>query len=558
MKKISIFMAAAAMLFAFAGCEPEEQKVTEEPVSKDKISIAPQTKTFTPEGGSQPVMVTSSTDWTVTPAEEYDWISVDPVSGTDGDVVTFNVNPNATGKQLTAKFTFKAGDAEAIFTAISQSSDPVVLKLVSDADMEISHESARITVEVETNLSYRTLVPSVGDADWITFNAALESENGATLYFDVKALEGMDSRETVITISDPDNGCEPVSVNLKQRAMPVITPEKAEYFISLDDTSLEIPVTANVEYEVAVEGDWLTYAGNEGGVEKFTFSTATERREATVTMTEKSPLGEAAPVVATVSVLQREAALVTSAINFSNARIFPEEWNNAQPLQYMEALTIEALVRPDNFEKGGSGTLSTIMGIEGQFLVRVGDAGVPNNQLQIATSAGNYTDAALQLNTGEWYHIAVSYDKNTHKIQVYINGELKMDSYTSFVSTVNFGVARGNETGAWGSVVRVFWIGYAYAPERDFEGLMTELRIWDRALTAEEIQAENHFYTVDPSSEGLVAYWKCNEGQGTTVKDYSASGNDLTGQVGLHQEGSGNNTYTTGDTQINWVEVSLP
>ena len=221
MKKISIFIAAAAMLFAFAGCEPEEQKVTEEPVSKDKISIAPQTKTFTPEGGSQPVMVTSSTDWTVTPAEEYDWISVDPVSGTDGDVVTFNVNPNATGKQLTAEFVFKAGDAEAaIFTAISESSDPVVLKLVSDADMEISHEAERITVQVETNLSYRTLVPSVGDADWITFNAALESENGATLYFDVKALEGMESRETVITISDPDNGCEPVSVNLKQRAMP--------------------------------------------------------------------------------------------------------------------------------------------------------------------------------------------------------------------------------------------------------------------------------------------------------------------------------------------------
>jgi hypothetical protein len=87
---------------------------------------------------------------------------------------------------------------------------------------------------------------------------------------------------------------------------------------------------------------------------------------------------------------------------------------------------------------------------------------------------------------------------------------------------------------------------------------MTELRIWDRALTAEEIQAENHFYTVDPSSEGLVAYWKCNEGEGTTVKDYSSSGNNLTGQTGLHQAGSGNNTYTTGDTQINWVEVSLP
>ena len=119
MKKISIFMAAAAMLFAFAGCEPEEQKVTEEPVSKDKISIAPQTKTFTPEGGSQPVMVTSSTDWTVTPVEEYDWISVDPVSGTDGDVVTFNVNPNATGKQLTAKFGCKQPLIEVPYCRIS-------------------------------------------------------------------------------------------------------------------------------------------------------------------------------------------------------------------------------------------------------------------------------------------------------------------------------------------------------------------------------------------------------------------------------------------------------
>lgn len=45
---------------------------------------------------------------------------------------------------------------------------------------------------------------------------------------------------------------------------------------------------------------------------------------------------------------------------------------------------------------------------------------------------------------------------------------------------------------------------------------------------------------------------------GTTVQDYSSSGNDCTGQYGLYQAGSGNNTYTTGDTIINWVEVALP
>ena len=35
-----------------------------------------------------------------------------------------------------------------------------------------------------------------------------------------------------------------------------------------------------------------------------------------------------------------------------------------------------------------------VMGIEGTFLFRIGDAGVPDNQLQLATSSGNVTDAA--------------------------------------------------------------------------------------------------------------------------------------------------------------------
>ena len=52
-----------------------------------------------------------------------------------------------------------------------------------------------------------------------------------------------------------------------------------------------------------------------------------------------------------------------------------------------------------------------------------------------------------------------------------------------------------------------FYLGRSYANNRDFCGLMSEVRVWNRALSAAEINAENHFYTVDPNSEGLVAYW---------------------------------------------------
>ena len=45
-------------------------------------------------------------------------------------------------------------------------------------------------------------------------------------------------------------------------------------------------------------------------------------------------------------------------------------------------------------------------------------------------------------------------------------------------------------------------------------------------LTADEIRAPYHFYSVDPQSEGLVAYWKFDNGAGCLITDY-ANGYDL-------------------------------
>lgn len=52
---------------------------------------------------------------------------------------------------------------------------------------------------------------------------------------------------------------------------------------------------------------------------------------------------------------------------------------------------------------------------------------------------------------------------------------------------------------------------------------------------------KNHFYLVEPDSEGLVAYWKFDEGTGQTVTDYTGNGNN-----GMALD------------PISWVEVALP
>ena len=58
-------------------------------------------------------------------------------------------------------------------------------------------------------------------------------------------------------------------------------------------------------------------------------------------------------------------------------------------LEGLKQMTFECLINPDEF----SNTLSTLIGIEGTFLFRIGDAPIEPEQLQIATNSGNVTNS---------------------------------------------------------------------------------------------------------------------------------------------------------------------
>ena len=99
-------------------------------------------------------------------------------------------------------------------------------------------------------------------------------------------------------------------------------------------------------------------------------------------------------------------------------------WTNPDVANNMNKLTAEALIRVSKFDK----MLTSIMGIEGKFLLRIGDAGIPQNQLQVATSSGNVTDESLAIPTNEWTHIAVTYDADAKTVIVYINGKNMLET----------------------------------------------------------------------------------------------------------------------------------
>lgn len=220
------------------------------------------------------------------------------------------------------------------------------------------------------------------------------------------------------------------------------------------------------------------------------------------------------------------AALINVVTNMKE-NFFKLNLTNPGVLNGLTTLTAEVLLKPDDFKTEEAG-ISSVFGIEGQFLIRIGDAGIPNTQIQLATNNGNVTDAAWSLAIGKWQHLAFTFDSATGAADIYIDGVHKGSTQTSnYRSAVNWGVED-------------FHIGKSYNNSRWFDGDFSEIRIWNRILTSEEINAKNHFYLVDPESDGLVGYWKANEGVGAVWTDKT-----------------GNNDAKAANTVI-WHSVSLP
>ena len=88
-------------------------------------------------------------------------------------------------------------------------------------------------------------------------------------------------------------------------------------------------------------------------------------------------------------------------------------------------------------------------------------------------------------------------------------GKLVGDFTDATYGPVNWGIPHSDESDG---KPRCFWIGYSYNNERFLDADISEVRIWNRVLTQDEINAENHFYAVSEDAQNLVAYWKFDDG----------------------------------------------
>jgi hypothetical protein len=184
-------------------------------------------------------------------------------------------------------------------------------------------------------------------------------------------------------------------------------------------------------------------------------------------------------------------------------------------LNIANAITLSAWVKPKELQRGnifyksaGNG-FELWLDIDGYIEFRLNRSN--NGTTYKMKSNYNYNNSL-----GKWIHVAATFDGNTSKI--FINGK---ENVVKKYSPFSIGTTSGN-----------LFIGSMGTTQR-WNGELDELRLYDRALTSNEIlllSGEELPSQSPPSTalDKLMGHWRMDEGSGNILVDNSGNGNDAT------------------------------
>jgi hypothetical protein len=131
----------------------------------------------------------------------------------------------------------------------------------------------------------------------------------------------------------------------------------------------------------------------------------------------------------------------------------------------------------------------------------VNDFVVPGGLFKVYVNG--WLSSGVTLTTGIWYHLSATYDGTT--LRLFINGEEKASDVRNIWSPGG-----------------PLYMGRYFGGNHFYGGIIDDVRIYNRALSAEEIRDTMHI-KLNGDEEGLVAYWDFDEGSGQVAYDSSLS-----------------------------------
>lgn len=175
--------------------------------------------------------------------------------------------------------------------------------------------------------------------------------------------------------------------------------------------------------------------------------------------------------------------------------------------------TLEGWVRMDGFSRNNQALFNT-GSKDHEIYIRFGDATpTPYDYMQIKTlgSQVNTKNNKGSFLANIWTHFALTYDGTT--CVIYMNGEV---------------AASFDPPAPKGGIVRFDYMQMIGSGSTYFRNNcnLSQVRLWKVTLSQTQIQ-NNMFYELDASNPDMMAYWKMDEGEGTTFIDATGNKHDI-------------------------------
>ncbi len=208
-------------------------------------------------------------------------------------------------------------------------------------------------------------------------------------------------------------------------------------------------------------------------------------------------------------------AVYQAASSFSSGTNAYVDCGNGDLLNITGSFTIEAWVKSESDDSAGY-LVSKYDGLGGYEINLRADGGM-DLKLDGVTD-GLYSSTTPDVTDMNWHHVVFIYNNSTPVGYMYID-----NVYKNFLGWVG-----GDIPSSLSTNTNNLCIGRESDGTNYFKGVINEIRIYNRVLSAGEIDY-SYTYRTPQSRAGLVAWWKLDEGAGTSATDYS--GNSNTGTI---------------------------
>lgn len=215
---------------------------------------------FADEGGTFDIEVKANVNYVYDIDEDAtEWLSCTTTRALSTSYLTFKVAPNEEEDSRMGIITITDGELVEEVTVYQTGTEPTIV--ISQSEFILSADGGNVSIEVSSNVDVEVEMP---DEEWISENTT-RAYSTHVYNFTVDTNEEYDSRSAEIVFYNDENGLEEIVV-IRQMQRDAIVLAMDVYEVEAFACKLEFEIEANVEFDVATEGDWITYEPSTRGL----------------------------------------------------------------------------------------------------------------------------------------------------------------------------------------------------------------------------------------------------------------------------------------------------